>query len=213
MAKSKHYRKGKKRNHLRSRHSAGRPQGGGSGSDYLEFSDIEIHGDPPDDLDPEVESLLRASLKYMHQGNGAEAERLLRTALEIDPDNPALLNNLAKALGLQAKCEQAEALTLEIHCRFPDYAFGHINLAMILIEKGEYERARKMLNSLLERKRLHFAEFSALAGVQIKLALAEGDRDEAEHWLDLMKQVDPDDPHLKPLRALVKPSLLDFFLR
>jgi Flp pilus assembly protein TadD len=124
-----------------------------------------------------------------------------------------LLNNLAKALGLQAKLDQSEALTLEIHRRFPAYAFGHINLALILIEKGEYDRARRMLNSLLERKRLHYAEFSAIAAAQIKLALAEGDRSEAEHWLDMMKQVDPDDPYLKPLRALVKPSLLDLFRR
>jgi tetratricopeptide (TPR) repeat protein len=211
MAKSKHNRKGKSRNHLRSRYPAGISWRDGSGSGYLEFSDIEIHGEQPNDLDPEVESLLRASLEYLRQGDGSNAERLLRTALEIDPDNPALLNNLAMALGLQAKREQAEALTLEIHRRFPAYAFGHINLALILIEKGEYDRARKMLNSLLERKRLHFAEFSAIAGAQIKLALVEGDRDEAEHWLDLMKQVDPDDPHLKPLRALVKPSLLNFF--
>lgn len=210
MAKSKHKRKGKSRNHLRTRNPIERLLG----SNYLELSGIEIHGEqPPDDLDPRVESLLRASLASLHKGDGSKAERLLRTALEIDPDNPALLNNLAKALGLQAKREQAEALTLEIHRRFPAYAFGNINLALILIEKGEFDRARKLLNSLLERKRLHFAEFSAIAATQIKLALAEGDRDEAEHWLDQMKQVNPDDPYLKSMRALVKPSLLDLFRR
>src|SRR5262245_12099096 len=146
MAKSKHNRNGKKRN-LRSRYSAGRSQAGGFGTDHLKFSDLEIHGESPDDLDPEVESLLRASLKYMHQGDGGEAEKLLRQALDVDPDNPTLLNNLAKAFGLQSKREQAEALILEIYRRFPAYAFGHINLALILIEKGEDDRAREMLNS------------------------------------------------------------------
>jgi hypothetical protein len=36
----------------------------------LEFSDIEIHGESPVDLNPKVESLLRASLKYLRQGDG-----------------------------------------------------------------------------------------------------------------------------------------------
>lgn len=61
----------------------------------------------------------------------------------------------------------------------------------------------------MERKRLHFAEFSAVAAAQVKLALAEGRRDDAQHWLDMMKQVDPEDPNLLLLQAHTNLSLGD----
>lgn len=209
MAKSKHNRKGKTRGHLRSHFRAGRPEGPGEGSRHLKLFNIEIHGEPVGKLNPEVEPLLAKSLEYLHRGNGAEGEKLLRLAIEIDPDNPTLLNNLAKALGMQAKRSAAEALTYDIHRRFPDYLFGRTNLALILIEKGEYDQAKELLKPLLERKRLHFAEFSVVGAAHIKLALAEGRRDDAEHWLDMMKQVDPEDPNLLLLQAHTNLSLGD----
>jgi tetratricopeptide (TPR) repeat protein len=213
MARSKHRRKSKSRNRPHLNYTGETFQGERFGPDFTKLSKIEIHDDQPGDLHPEVESRLRASLAYLRHGHGSKAEQVLREAIEIDPNNPALLNNLAKALGLQAKRAEAEALTFEIQRRFPKYAFGHINAALILIEKNEYDRAREILNSLLDRKRLHFAEFSAMAAAQIKLALALGHRDKAEHWLELMKQVDPEDPNLKPLQALVRPSLFNLFHR
>jgi len=201
MAKSKHNRKGKTRGHFRSRPAAGRSQGLDQSYRHLKLFNIEVHGEPVGKLNPKVEPLLAKSVEYIHRGNGAEGERLLRLAIEIDPDNPTLLNNLAKALGMQAKRSAAEALTYEIHRRFPDYLFGRANLALILIEKGEYDQAKELLKPLLEHKRLHFAEFSTVAAAHVKLAMAEGRRDDADHWFDMMKRVDPEDPNLLLLQA------------
>ncbi|HKX26969.1 MAG TPA: hypothetical protein VJ302_04670 [Blastocatellia bacterium] len=76
MARSKHNRKGKKCN-LRSSYFVGRSQSDGFRSDYFKFSDIEIHGESPDDLNPEVESLISASLNCLRQGDGKELEIFL----------------------------------------------------------------------------------------------------------------------------------------
>jgi tetratricopeptide (TPR) repeat protein len=100
---------------------------------------------------------------------------------------------------LQGQEQKAEELAYEIHERFPDYLFGRTNLVTILAEKGEIEQARELIDPLFSRKRLHFAEFSAFCSAQIQLSLAEGNREAAESWLDMMKQVVPDDPNIPAL--------------
>ncbi|MGH9938008.1 MAG: tetratricopeptide repeat protein [Blastocatellia bacterium] len=143
----------------------------------------------------------------LRAGKGAESEELLKQALEIEPNDPALLNNLGQAYVLQGQEQKAEELAYEIHERFPDYLFGRTNLANILIEKGEVERAKEMIAPLFLRKRLHFGEFGAICAAQIQLSLAEGNREAAESWLDMMKQVIPDDPNIPALEMRIRPSV------
>jgi tetratricopeptide (TPR) repeat protein len=168
---------------------------------------IELHGEPVGKLNPKVEPLLRQSLILLQMGKGTEAEALLRQALEIDPNDPALLNNLGQAYALQGQERKADELAYEIHERFPNYLFGRTNLANILIEKGEIERAKELIAPLFSRKRLHLSEFSAICAAQVQLSLAEGKREAAESWLDMMKQVVPDDPNIPALEMRVRPSV------
>lgn len=76
-----------------------------------------------------------------------------------------------------------------------------------MAEKGEIERAKELIDPLFTRKRFHFGEFSALCSAQIQLSLAEGNREAAESWLDMMKQVVPDDPNIPALEMRVRPSV------
>lgn len=179
----------------------------GWNSRQLQLMNIEIHGEPVKKTNPKVEPLLRRSLALLGKRKGAEAEVLLKQALEIEPKDPVLLNNLGQAYSLQGQERKAEELAYEIHERFPDYFFGRVNLANILIEKGELERANELIAPLFSRKRLHFSEFAALCAAQIQLSLAEGTRDVAESWLDMMKQIIPDDPNIPALELRVRPSL------
>jgi len=168
---------------------------------------IELHGEPMGKYTPKVEALLRRSLAFLRAGKGAESEALLKQALDIQPDEPALLNNLGQAYILQGQEQKANELAFEIHERFPDYLFGRTNLANILIEEGKIEQAKEMIAPLFLRKRLHFGEFGALCVVQIQLSLAEGNRDVAESWLDMMKDIIPDDPNILAMEMRVRPSV------
>jgi len=207
MAKSKPNRKRKQSKRTRPYSSrVGRLPSGGN-IHQLQLLNIELHGEPVGRLNPKVEPLLRQSLSLLHAGKGAESEALLKQALEIEPNDPALLNNLGQAYVLQGQEQKAEELAYEIHERFPDYLFGRTNLANILVEKGAIERAKEMIAPLFSRKRLHFGEFSAICAAQIQLSLAEGNREAAESWLDMMKQVIPDDPNIPALEMRVRPSV------
>jgi tetratricopeptide (TPR) repeat protein len=205
MAKSRPNRKRKQSKRTRS--YSGRIERLSSGGTVLRLMNIELHGEPLKMLNPEVEPLLRRSLDLLRRGKGAEAEALLKQALEIEPNDPALLNNLGQAYVLQRQEQKAEELAYEIHERFPDYLFGRTNLATILADKGEIERAKELIDPLFSRKRFHFAEFSAMCAAQIQLSLAEENREAAESWLDMMKQVAPDDPNIPALEMRVKPSV------
>ena len=57
----------------------------------------------------------------LREEKGAEAEIYLRKALEIQKDEPGLFNNLAVALSMQGKHDEAKAIADEIPVRFPDY--------------------------------------------------------------------------------------------
>lgn len=173
------------------------------------LTNLEIHGEPVSKLDPRVEPLMHRALELLRADKGAEAEEILKQAMEIQPDEPSLHNNLARAYLVQGQTEKSEALTRETHERFPDYLFGRINLASMLIEKGEIEQAEKLVAGLMSRRRFHFAEFSAVAGVEISLALARGDQAAAENWLKAMEQIDPDNADLAAYRMRVKPNVKD----
>jgi tetratricopeptide (TPR) repeat protein len=216
MAQSRPNRKRKQGKRTRSYSSRIERLSSGGDIRQLRLMNIELHGEPIKKLNPKVEAFLRRSLDLLRAGKGAEAEALLNQALEIEPNDPALLNNLGQAYDLQGQWRKAEDLAYEIHERFPDYLFGRTNLATILAGEGEIERAKELIEPLFSRKSLHFGEFSALCSAQIQLSLAEGNREAAESWLDMMKQVIPDDPNIPALEMLVRPlvkALLRTMLR
>jgi hypothetical protein len=69
------------------------------------------------------------------------------------------------------------------------------------IRDGDAERARALLEPLLERKKLHFSEFDQLCAAMIDLNLAEDKRETAESWLKMWESADPENPQLMPYRA------------
>ena len=66
----------------------------------------EIYDEPTTPHTPEVRDK-GAQAFYLIRDNPAEAERMLREALELEPDAPDLLNNLAMALQGQGKRAEA----------------------------------------------------------------------------------------------------------
>ena len=152
---------------------------------------------------PEVESLAGKALEALREEDGDRAEYLLKQALEIRPDAPDLLNNLAAAYRSQARYEEAERIVLDLYERFPDYFFGRVNMASLHVENNEPEKAKQLLKPLLKQKRLHVTEFTALCEVYVQLSVAEGDPNGARCWLEMCEEVDPDHPMLDACRPLM----------
>jgi tetratricopeptide (TPR) repeat protein len=152
---------------------------------------------------PQVERVLKRAIHLLHQSNPAEAEGLLKQALEIEPDSPDVLNNLAVAYGALGRKKEAEALIHQIIERYPDYVFARVSLARTFILRRQIAQARELLEPLMERERFHVSEFAHFCAAQAELHLADRNQDAARTWLDMWANVDPDNPAIAELRSRV----------
>ncbi|MGH9840581.1 MAG: tetratricopeptide repeat protein [Blastocatellia bacterium] len=165
---------------------------------------FEITPEAVVEINPKVKPLVGKALEAIKQRHdGVEAEKLMKQALAIEPDNPMFLNNLAKAYSLQGRSEEANALIHQIHARFPDYLFGRISVASLKILNGELDAAEELLKPLYSRKQMHYSEYAAFVSAQIELALARRNRKSARSWFEMWERIDPDNPNLERFRARV----------
>ena len=156
----------------------------------------EFHGDPIAHHSKQVERLLWQALQRLRAEQGKEAEALLTKALELEPDAPDLMNNLAMALGQQGLDSEAGDLIRDIASRHPDYIFARATVAKMHLLEGDIEAAEALLLPFLERDRFNFMEFSAFSDTYIRLLIAQKNPDSARNWLNLWEQVDPGDSRL-----------------
>jgi tetratricopeptide (TPR) repeat protein len=153
---------------------------------------FELHEEPDPERDPQVEQWLAEATLALQRRDADEAERLLEQALEIEPDVPALLNNLAAAYEMQGRFPEAKVILRQLHQRYPDYVFARTGMAQLCISRGQIDEAEALLKPLLTRRRLHFSEFAAFCVAQIQLFLAQDNLDAARSWLDMWTSADPD---------------------
>lgn len=147
--------------------------------------------------------LLEAANNALHDGDGAEAERLLRQARQIEPEQPDILNNLALALQIQNKTKEANLVLDEIIEKFPDYFFGKLAAANRYIIRKQYDEALEILLGLQRLRKLHSTEFFGLARSMIHLFVGRRELASAQHWLDMLENYEPDYPELPSLKRLV----------
>jgi tetratricopeptide (TPR) repeat protein len=167
---------------------------------------IEVSPEPDaSELPEQVQALAEQAFQALRDRNGRRAQELLEQALALWPDDPSLVNNLGLALEMQGQSERAHQMVRELHSRFPDYFFGIIAIAGLETEKGNLDQAHQLLNGLMQRKKLHTSEFTALCRAQIQVWLAEKKREAARSWLEIWEQADPDHPDLKTYRRKVGP--------
>ena len=165
----------------------------------LMMMNYEIYYGPEEEDIPfnaKVMRLLERGLEALHNGEGVEAERFLRQALKKYPDAPSLLNNLAGALYMQGREEEAEVLISRIADEFPDYFFGQLTAARKAIIAGELERAKTYIDKMASKKKLHVTEFGALCAVQISYLIKDDKPEGALSWYEMWEQGYPEDPVL-----------------
>ena len=170
----------------------------------------EFHEEPLFKHSQPVQKLLGQALRLLRQDNveqAAKAEALLNEALELEPESPDLLYNLAMALGLQKNEEASDALIHDIVSRYPDYIFASAALAQLHLNNKDIEAADALLQPFRKRDRFHFMEFSAFSDVYVALLLAKEEMDGVRIWLKMWDQVDPEHPCLKEWKKILKPIL------
>ena len=171
----------------------------GQWQEVMQWS-FEVHGEPSSQLAPRARQWQEAAVLALRRGDSQEAERPLERALEVEPEEPSLLNNLAAAYGQQGRTEAAQAVIRRAHERHPDYLFARVSLAQLASRRGDLDEARALLEPLLSRRQFHFSEFAAVCNAHIELALAEGNREAARSYLELWANADPDNPGIESWR-------------
>jgi Flp pilus assembly protein TadD len=174
----------------------------------------EIYEEPDESAhSPQVQELAEQAMEFLRKDDGKRGEQRLMQALELEPEAPDLLNNLASAYMLQGRGEEGEILLTQIYEQYPDYFFGKVNMANIMIRDGRLDEAEPILVQLMSEKRLHVTEFAALAQAQVELRLAREQTEAARQWYEMWKQLLPDHPGLLRYRLqfeaqeLSKPGL------
>ena len=104
----------------------------------------------------------------------------------------------------QGKAVEAHDLFVEIRRRFPEYLFGITSEAIRLARDGKADEAEKLLDPLLQRKRLHPSEFTSLCSAQIEIAATRRDRKAAQDWIQIWGSALPNDPNLERHRSWVE---------
>jgi predicted Zn-dependent protease len=141
----------------------------------------------------------------LYDDDADTAEPLLKEALALEPNSPDLMNNLAEAYELQGRADEAHALLLETHQRFPDYFFARAAVAIIRAKKGEVDEAKILLEPLRTQSKYHISEFVALCMAEVEMDLAMGQPEAARHWANMLAQIEPDHPVVKRLQNRLAP--------
>lgn len=160
---------------------------------------FQIYYDSPErpTLKLHTQRLMEQAIYALRDGNGSEAEGLLRKALELQPKEPSLINNLAVALSQQGKKNEAEALADQIAEQFPDYFFGQVIAVRRAVQADDLEKAKAILDKMMKKQELHVTEFGALCGCQIDFMIADNKPEGAISWFNMWKQGYPEDPGLQ----------------
>lgn len=88
---------------------------------------------------------------YQRHGDGAQAERVLRAALEREPDNVVVMQNLVPTLAALGKADEARALSQRIARLEPNPPFRFFDQGMQALRAGDYRAAKAMFEREVKR--------------------------------------------------------------
>jgi Flp pilus assembly protein TadD len=145
---------------------------------------------------------------YQRHGDGALAERVLRAALAREPDNVAVMQNLAPTLAALGKTEEARALAQRIARLEPNPPFRFFDQGMQALRGGDYRKAKELFAREV-RRAPYYDEFHFwLAIACLRLGEAAQAREQLALALDTSTRRDTRDLYsakLAHLRALGAP--------
>ncbi|MHC4779544.1 MAG: tetratricopeptide repeat protein, partial [Planctomycetota bacterium] len=132
-------------------------------------------------LSDEARTLKTEAERELRQGHAPEAETLLRKALSLAPESPILRLGLGLALDRQGKLEAAEKEYRLCLMPFEKSPFleGRQSLGNLLLRRGRFEEALKVLSREIELNRSPVAEILTLHKYYQDALVASGRRSDA----------------------------------
>ena len=167
---------------------------------------MEINQDPVPHQNPKVDDLIEQGYFAMQTGDFEVAEAHFREALALDPEFLSAQFNVAAALLMKKDAESNAAgkkIAMDIHQRFPDYAFARIGIAQFAIDGHRLDEAQELLKPFMTKTQWHVSEYKAYAAVQVELAIARRDYKAARNSLELLKQFEDGDVRINRLEERV----------
>jgi tetratricopeptide (TPR) repeat protein len=134
--------------------------------------------------------------ELLQEGDLDAAEEILNEIIAAEPNFPSVHNHLAVIYERRGDNKKARELIEETHRRFPDYFFARIALSRSFCQENKIAEAEAMLKPLMTKEKLHISEFRALACAQMDLALAKELPEAARSWLEMWREVEPDNPEV-----------------
>ncbi|NEZ63334.1 hypothetical protein D0962_11145 [Leptolyngbyaceae cyanobacterium CCMR0082] len=162
----------------------------------------EIVPDPVVLQSPEAEQLLHKALKKiaLESAKAAEtAEVYLKQALEIEPNNPVLLNNLALAYSHQERLIESRQVTQQIVDEYPEDIDSRVAIAQIYLEETNLDAAEAVLNEVLRCSCLTEDALVSLLLTRSRLLMLQGKEDMARLWFQEVLPMVKEHPLLRQL--------------
>jgi tetratricopeptide (TPR) repeat protein len=154
-------------------------------------------------------------LYHQAQRRPREAIPELLEWVERYPDIPQLYNYLSIAYSAAGQREEAEAMIRENYRRNPDYLFARLNYAELCLAKGDYGEIPEIFDHKFDlkllypkRKRFHISEAASFMGLVGIYFFEIEERETAENYYDILKEIAPHHPMAKALRRKLFPGLL-----
>ncbi|OGB39017.1 MAG: hypothetical protein A2461_00225 [Burkholderiales bacterium RIFOXYC2_FULL_59_8] len=130
----------------------------------------------PSPYPPKSAAINERMLKAVQKGQWSQALQLAEHLLQMHPEEPAALSNLAAIKeGLKHDSTEVASLYRQAHALAPDYLFARCGLARCLMLEGDMEQARRLMTNLLDREEFHRSEYRSILLTQQSLAIASGD--------------------------------------
>lgn len=118
----------------------------------------------------------------------------LERLIEKYPKVPALYNYLSIAFMIHGNALKFEKINELAIKRFPDYPLAYINMAIMYIQKGDFDKAEALLGKNLEltdflpnRKIFHISEVAQYYETTVRFFLNKRDFKLADNRLDMLK--------------------------
>lgn len=124
---------------------------------------------------------------YLRGGALLEAENTLRYVLEREPDNSIALTNLVLVYARLGRDADADAMRARLAAIEPYPPFYFLDQGLAALERGEYDKARELLNKELRRMPFHDEVHFALALADLRA----GEKDDAQRHLSLAVKYSP----------------------
>jgi tetratricopeptide (TPR) repeat protein len=179
----------------------------------VESQGFELVSDDSDAREVDPESPLARALDLADEAidakDFAEAERQLRIALDIEPDEWRWQKMLANVLSVSDRDDEAQAIWLNILEKDPDNLVAKAERAIALSEMGEHDEAKAMLPTMARRRRIARHEFRALVRANALVLGADGDMQAADSWIRQLEAVEPESQEARILRGWISGHLAD----